>query len=150
MDKSVGDVVEALAKRNMLENSIIVFFSDNGAPTYGMHANSGSNYPLRGIKMTMYEGGVRTPSVIYSPLLQRTGDVFNGLFHVSDWVPTLFRAAGGNIKDFGPTDGIDQWENLVNNQMLNERTELLVDIDPKFNYSAYIGYNGRYKLINRK
>lgn len=49
LDQSIGKVVKALADRDMLENSIIVFMSDNGAPTYGFLANHGSNYPLRGV-----------------------------------------------------------------------------------------------------
>ena len=49
MDESVGKVVQALKEANMLENSIIVFMSDNGAPTVGLLENYGSNYPLRGV-----------------------------------------------------------------------------------------------------
>lgn len=49
LDKSVGDVVTALRDKHMLENSIILFISDNGAQTNGIHANHGSNYPLKGV-----------------------------------------------------------------------------------------------------
>lgn len=49
LDKSVGKVIAALREKNMLENSIVVFLSDNGAPVFGIHANHGSNYPLRGV-----------------------------------------------------------------------------------------------------
>lgn len=49
MDESVGRVVQALKQANMLENSIIVFMSDNGAQTVGLLNNYGSNYPLRGV-----------------------------------------------------------------------------------------------------
>lgn len=49
LDDSVGEIVKALNERQMLENSIIVFVSDNGAPTIGEHRNWGSNYPLRGV-----------------------------------------------------------------------------------------------------
>lgn len=49
LDQSVGEVTAALRRRGMLDNSIIVFLSDNGAPTMGIHSNRGSNYPLRGV-----------------------------------------------------------------------------------------------------
>ena len=50
LDESVGKVVDSLAKNKMLENSIILFYSDNGAPTTGLFQNAGSNYPLRGVR----------------------------------------------------------------------------------------------------
>lgn len=49
LDKSVGKVMAALRETRMLDNSIVVFMSDNGAQTWGIHANHGSNYPLRGV-----------------------------------------------------------------------------------------------------
>lgn len=51
MDQSVGEVIDALRNRGMLENSIVVFMSDNGAPTEGTLSNQGSNYPLRGVNI---------------------------------------------------------------------------------------------------
>lgn len=49
MDQGIGKVVSALKRQKMLDNSIVVFISDNGAPTIGLHSNLGSNYPLRGV-----------------------------------------------------------------------------------------------------
>lgn len=49
LDESVGLVVDALAKTNLLQNSIIVFASDNGASPEGFDLNHGSNWPLRGV-----------------------------------------------------------------------------------------------------
>jgi len=51
LDESVGLVVEALAKTNMLQNSIIFFGSDNGAAVGGFDSNYGSNWPLRGVSL---------------------------------------------------------------------------------------------------
>lgn len=66
LDDSVGSIVEALADRKMLQNSIIVFISDNGAPTVAeIFTNWGSNHPLRGVKETLFEGGVRSVAFLY-------------------------------------------------------------------------------------
>lgn len=54
LDDSVGKVVEALKKNNMLSNSVILFLSDNGAPTVGPYKNYGSNSPLKGVKADDY------------------------------------------------------------------------------------------------
>lgn len=49
LDESVGKIVEALERNKMLENSIILFMSDNGAPIEGIYSNSGSNFPFKGV-----------------------------------------------------------------------------------------------------
>lgn len=49
LDESVGRIMDALKRADMLKNSIILFISDNGAQTEGLWQNYGSNYPLRGV-----------------------------------------------------------------------------------------------------
>lgn len=59
LDDSVGSIVQALMNKNILQNTVIVFISDNGAPTTGPGVkNWGSNYPLRGSKDTLFEGEI--------------------------------------------------------------------------------------------
>lgn len=50
LDAGIGKIVSALNENDMLSNTIILFFCDNGAPTVGQHSNAGSNYPFRGVK----------------------------------------------------------------------------------------------------
>lgn len=59
LDDSVGKVIEALKAKKMLSNSIIIFSTDNGGPADGFNLNYASNWPLRGVKNTLWEGGVR-------------------------------------------------------------------------------------------
>lgn len=49
LDDQIGRLVKALDNKGVLGNSVILFYSDNGAPTVGMHANGGSNYPFKGV-----------------------------------------------------------------------------------------------------
>lgn len=56
LDQSVGQVVEALQKKDMLRDSIIIFSTDNGGPAAGFNLNAASNWPLRGVKNTLWEG----------------------------------------------------------------------------------------------
>jgi Arylsulfatase A and related enzymes len=51
LDESVGQIVHTLMETGMLNNSIIIFISDNGAPSVGVFQNWGSNYPLRGVRI---------------------------------------------------------------------------------------------------
>jgi arylsulfatase B len=49
LDESVGKVMEALEDADILDNTIVMFYSDNGAPTRGIHSTSGSNHPFKGV-----------------------------------------------------------------------------------------------------
>ncbi|XP_054266115.1 arylsulfatase B-like [Macrosteles quadrilineatus] len=128
LDQSVGEVVAALRTRGMLGNSIIVFMSDNGAPTHGIHSNRGSNFPLRGIKETPWEGGVRSVAAIWSPLMQRRQRVSTQLMYMTDWLPTLYSATGHNVSELGEIDGVDMWEALVSDKT-SPRKEFVHNID---------------------
>lgn len=50
LDDSVGKVVNALKEKQMLDNTVILFFCDNGAPIEGEYSNGGSNNPFRGVR----------------------------------------------------------------------------------------------------
>jgi arylsulfatase B len=72
----------------------------------------------------------RAASFLHASFLGHTGNNYTGLIHASDWLPTLFRAAGGNVDELGSIDGIDQWENLVDEVIPSKRTEMLYNINP--------------------
>lgn len=163
LDESVGKIVHALGEKGMLKDCLILFLTDNGAPSIGKFRNWGSNYPLRGTKYTLYEGGVRGVAVIWSPKLEKSARVSSQLIHVTDWLPTLYSAAGGDPKELGDIDGMDQWS-LLSKEEGKEREHLLLNIDEvqktegaiykRFklvrgsvengHYDGYYGDSGRY------
>merc|ERR1719453_2110774 len=86
--------------------------SDNG----GCPSDGSNNYPLRGGKFDAFEGGVRVPSFVYSSLLPESqwGAESSSLFHVSDWLPTLYAMGGGDTSDLpDEIDGVSQLGHLM-------------------------------------
>ncbi|CAN7989942.1 unnamed protein product [Ixodes pacificus] len=146
LDESVGSVFESLNHRGMLDNTVFVFSSDNGADTDSANANSASSWPFKGQKNTPWEGGVHAPAVIWSPLFPGLlGSVYNNLFHISDWLPTLYQLAGGLAEEMaGDIDGLSHLDSLTGGTD-PPRHELLINIDPVENYSAII--EGHFKLV---
>merc|ERR1711997_1268460 len=85
MDHAVDQVIESLKSTGEYDNTIIVFTTDNG----GAVQMGGNNWPLRGTKGTLFEGGTRGIGFIHSPLLAMSGYTSNNLMHAVDWLPTL-------------------------------------------------------------
>ncbi|XP_063707871.1 arylsulfatase B-like [Culicoides brevitarsis] len=145
LDDGVGEIVQALKVKGMLDNTIILFYSDNGAPTIGLHANKGSNHPLRGQKNSPWEGGSRVPAVLWhSKLANRR--VFDHFMHVSDILPTFATAAGIKLGSFmREIDGVDQWQALstISSEKFGIRRDMLYNIDA--DYAAYM-QNG-WKIV---
>jgi arylsulfatase B len=136
LDESFKRVTDALVHKGIVNNTIVVFFADNGAPLPEDYAfvhgsNHGSNWPLRQGKGALFEGGVRTVGFIWSPLLKKRGRITNQLFHVTDWLPTLFEAAGGNPADLPSNgDGYSHWKSFQSKpktRTLNQPRPQLID-----------------------
>ena len=89
MDRGIGDVVDTLEQYGLRDNTLLVFSSDNG----GIFGGGASNFPLRGGKRSLQEGGVRAVTVVNSPLLKKTGYINKNLHHVTDWYRTFQKLA---------------------------------------------------------
>lgn len=97
MDDNIGYVMKKLQDMGQLDNTIIVFTTDNGAETFTYP--DGGTTPFKGSKMNTWEGGMRAPAVMRWPGVIKPGTVKNDIFASLDWLPTLVDIAGGDKGD---------------------------------------------------
>ncbi len=93
MDDNIGLVFAKLEQMGQMENTIIVFTTDNGAEAITFP--DGGVTPFKGQKGEAYEGGYRAPAVIRWPGTIKPGTVFTEMFSALDWMPTFVEIAGG-------------------------------------------------------
>ncbi|XP_054928940.2 arylsulfatase I-like [Dermacentor andersoni] len=128
MDHAVGLIVKKLKEVKMWRNSLVVFMSDNG----GQVLYGGNNWPLRGNKNTLYEGGTRVPAFVAGPLLKRSGYRSSSIVHLVDWFPTLLSVAGAlENSALEEIDGIDQWSAMRDGAETGPRAEFIYNLDCK-------------------
>jgi arylsulfatase A-like enzyme len=117
-DSSVATIQSAMEEANMWSNTLLVVASDNG----GCSSEGGSNSPLRGGKHWLFEGGVQVPAFVYSANTMLIPDSVAGtsykeLFHVTDWLPTIFTAvdldASARPTAVNDIDGVDHWSMMT-------------------------------------
>ena len=96
VDDSVGKLLRKLEELKMVDNTVVVFFSDNGGlSTLGRgRSGPGCNLPLRASKGWLYEGGVREPTIIRAPGVTMPGSVSKKPIVSMDFFPTMLELAG--------------------------------------------------------
>ncbi len=100
LDVSVGAILNSLERHELLENTLVIFLSDNGAGV----ADYCTNDPLRLGKQTLFEGGVRVPFVMQWPGTVPRGKTFESPVSALDVYPTVMAAVGAPVKH---GDGVD-------------------------------------------
>ena len=93
MDDNIGYVLKKLEDMGQLDNTIVVFTTDNGAENITFP--DGGTTPFKGGKLTTWEGGMRAPLVVRWPGHIKPGTVKNEMMSALDWLPTLVDIAGG-------------------------------------------------------
>ena len=93
MDDNIGYVLKKLEDMGQLDNTIVVFTTDNGAETITFP--DGGTTPFKGGKLTTWEGGMRAPLVVRWPGVIKPGTVKNDIFASLDWLPTFVEIGGG-------------------------------------------------------
>ena len=107
VDEAIGQIEAALKQAGRLENTLIVFSSDNGGPS------PGDNTPLRDFKGSIFEGGTRAAAFATWPGHIPAGQRIRQPMHMVDWYPTLIKQAGGSLEQKLPVDGLDVWPMLT-------------------------------------
>ena len=100
MDEGIGQLVEALRAEGLLDNTLIVFTSDNGGERFS------DNWPLVGGKMDLTEGGIRVPWIAHWPARIAAGGVSPQACMTMDWSATMLDAAGVAAHPDYPLDGV--------------------------------------------
>lgn len=151
LDGAVGQVVDALERKGMLERTLVVFHSDNGGaipmryPTGDgdVDRRAADNDIYREGKGSLYEGGVRVVALAHWPGRLRHG-VMTSMVHVTDWYPTLLRLAGAPLDQPKKLDGFDIWDAILGSTT-NPRREILINAED-FRGAIRVG---EWKLIAR-
>ncbi len=100
MDEGIGQVVAALRESGQLDNTLIVFTSDNGGERFS------DNWPLVGGKMDLTEGGIRVPWIAHWPAVIAPGRQSTQQCMTMDWSATMLAIAGAQADAAHPLDGV--------------------------------------------
>ena len=146
LDEGVGNVTAALKRTGLWDDTLLIFSTDNGGASDGYDRNMGSNWPLRGTKGTLFDGGVRGVGLVSGGAVaaSRRGLVLGGMIHVSDWYHTILSyAQGGHSRQrqrqlaaeggtpFVLGDGVDVLGYLTGAAASSPRSEVLHEAHPQ-------------------
>ncbi len=105
IDRNVGKVLKKLRSCGIEDNTLVIFTSDNGGAAE--KSNYSLNGPLRDIKGSFYEGGIRVPFCVQWKAAIKPGQKYDFQISTLDILPTSISAAGGQISKSWKLDGID-------------------------------------------
>jgi len=150
LDREIGRVINLLEELDLRENTLIVFVSDNGGST-PIYAN---NYPLRGSKYLLYEGGIRVPMIVSYPSKFSDNKIVHNIVSGMDILPLVCSTTGIEIPD--NVDGIDispiitgtdisiQHDTLV----WDSKHEIAVRAGDWKLFIAYDNRNAKYEMVD--
>lgn len=123
MDHRVGEMLDAVNRLGIAENTLFIFASDNG-PEF-RRPWRGSAGMWQGTYHTAMEGGLRAPCILHWPGKIAAGGVSNDIVHVTDFYATLARIAGATVPADRPVDGLDQLDFLTGRSARSAREGFL-------------------------
>ena len=136
MDQAIGQVLNTLDEEGLSDNTIVLFFSDNGGAAYSY--GGADNAPLRGGKGETFEGGIRVVSLMRWPEKLQGGQIFDQVMTVMDVFPTLADAAGVDPLNTFEFDGSSLWPSISEGAM-HTREDMIM-------FASEIPIYGSFKL----
>lgn len=139
LDRYVGNLLKLLDELGLAENTIVVFSSDNGTTHLGEEVDYEffeSVGELRGLKGSLYEGGVRVPCIVRWPGHVQPGSTTDRISGFEDWLPTLVQIADGAKTVPAEVDGISLVPTLEGKQQKAR----------PFLYREFAGYGGQQSI----
>ena len=136
MDRYIGNILALIKKLGLEKNTIVVFTSDNGTTHLKLEVDYDffeSVKPLRGLKGSLYEGGVRVPLIVKWPGHVKAGGTSDYRTGFEDWMPTLLDLIDAKTKAPKTIDGISIAPTLLGEPQLPR----------KFLYREFTGYGGQ-------
>jgi arylsulfatase A-like enzyme len=101
LDDGIGEVLSALDRAGMTRNTLVIFTSDNGGERFSY------NWPFRGQKFSLFEGGIRVPAIVRWPGVVPAGAVTQQAAITMDWTQTMLAAGNAKAEPDYPLDGND-------------------------------------------
>ncbi len=146
MDQAIGQVLDTLDEEGLTDNTIVLFFSDNGGAAYSY--GGADNVPLRGGKGETYEGGIRVVSLIRWPGKIPAGKKMNQIMTVMDVFPTLAEATGVKPKNSFDFDGKSLWQSIHKGKKAPRKEYVFFASEtPIFGQFNTTAFNDEWKLI---
>ena len=119
LDDNVGKILKTIDEAGIADNTLVVFTNDNGGQT----KTGANNYPLRGAKGSLWEGGIRIPMAMRWPKKIKKNSVVNAPVISLDFAPTFISLGGGTVEKDWNLDGVDLSQLLLGkSSQLDERT----------------------------
>ncbi|MEP4146542.1 MAG: sulfatase-like hydrolase/transferase [Halioglobus sp.] len=147
MDQAIGRVLDTLDEEGIAEDTIVLFFSDNGGAAYA--TGGADNVPLRGGKGETWEGGIRVVSLMRWPEKLAAGDKMDQIMSAMDVFPTLAEAAGiapGNERF--ELDGRSMWPALAEEKVIPREDLLYFASETPIRGSFMLtAFNDHWKLV---
>ncbi len=141
LDWSVGEIMKALNKNNIENNTIVIFTSDNGPwAAYGNHAGS---TPYREAKATSFEGGTRSACIIKYPNHLKANTQSNNMFASIDILPTLCELTQVKLPN-SPIDGKNVWNLISGKDTINPHDYYAFTTGK--NFESVMTGDGKWKL----